>query len=75
MVLMIRAGSGIARAWKNRVIARAANGFNQLLGRGQRRIEDDAGAVSHQIHVRRFNAGSCAQRFFYVMLAGGARHP
>ncbi len=66
--------SGIAGAGKNRIVARAANGLDELLGRGDGGIEDDAGAMGHEIDVRGFDAGGGAQGLFDVMLAGGTGH-
>jgi hypothetical protein len=67
--LRLSAGAG-----KNGVVAGATDGFDQLLGRGQCRIEDYAGAMRHEIDVRGFDSGRRAQRLFHVMLAGGAGH-
>ena len=47
-VRLILAGS-IASAGKYGIVAGGANGIDQLRGRGHRWIEDDAGAVGHQM--------------------------
>ena len=61
-------------AGKDSVVTGAANGVDQRLGRGDSRIEDHAGAIGDQIDARGFHSGGGAQRFFHMMLAGGAGH-
>jgi hypothetical protein len=67
--VIVCAGAGVAGAREDRVVADAANRFNQLVGRCHGRIEDDVGAVGDEIDVRGFNARGRAQRFLHVMLA------
>ncbi len=59
----------LARARQHRIVSRPANRLHQLLRRGQRGIEDHAGAMRHQIHARRLHARRRAQRLFHVVLA------
>ena len=64
----------VAGAGENGVVARAANGLDELLGRGDGGIEDDVGAMGHEVDARGVNAGGGAQGLFDVMLAGGTGH-
>ena len=48
-------------AGKHRVVAGSANRFDEQFGRGNCRIELDAGAIGHQVNARRCDAGRRAQ--------------
>jgi len=49
--------------------------FNQLRWLDHARIENHAGAMRHQVNMRRFNPGRRAQRLFHMMLAGAQLMP
>ena len=59
---------------KDSVVAGAANRLDQLLGCGERGIENHSGAMGHQIDARRGDAGRGPQSRFHVVLARGAGH-
>ena len=64
----------LARPRKHCIVARPADGLDELLGLGQRRIEHHLCPVGHEVDMRRLHTGRSAQRLLHVVLTGGTRH-